>query len=403
MQTRPVWVEISTSNLIANYHELCLLARRESVPGSIVELLAVVKANAYGHGMRECARALIGAGAGWIGVTSVDEGIEARQVCRDAPILVMSGIWEGEAEAAIEHRLTPVVWECVHMDWLEAAANRHALPARSFRVHMEIDTGMSRQGVRWDEPYLSQMLARFDGRSPLRLDGIATHFSAPEEIDGSETADQLARMDAAVARIASEGHRPAWLHAGNSATILRGGHLPALQRAAEGLGAGLMLRPGLSLYGYSPRFTDGDRQTSLAGGSSPKLSPALTWKSQVTSLRTIQKGESAGYNSTFRAVGPTRLALLPMGYADGLSRSLSNRGHVLLRGERAPIAGRVSMDQTILDVTGIPGVSIGDEAVVIGRQGNVSISAWDIADMTGTIPYEVLCGIAARVPRVPVD
>ena len=164
-----------------------------------------------------------------------------------------------------------------------------------------------------------------------------------------------------------------------------------------------MLRPGLALYGYAPRFTRGGESVSPVAEVGAGRRPVLEWKTRVTSLRTIQAGEAAGYNSTFRAARPTRLALLPIGYADGLSRLLSNRGGVLVRGRRAPIAGRVSMDQTILDVTDIPEAEIGDEAVVIGRQGDAAITAYEIADLTGTIPYEVLCGIAARVPRTLVD
>jgi alanine racemase len=398
MHTRPVWVEISRQNLIANYRELQRLA------GNGVEILAVVKANAYGHGMKDCARLLTSAGAEWIGVTSVEEGIEARAACPDAKILVMSGLWRGEGEAAIEHRLTPVVWEDFHLDLLEAAARRLQWPAQSVPVHLEIDTGMSRQGVPASSALLANVLSRFHAESPLRLDGVATHFSAPEVLDCDDTADQASRFAAAIEQIAAGGLRPAWIHAGNSANLLRGDPFPLeLRESAAKLGARLMLRPGLSLYGYAPRFTEAGHAGVPTGLASAKLCPVLSWKSRVTSLRNIAAGESAGYNSTFRAARPTRLALLPMGYADGLNRLLSNRGRVLVRGRHAPIAGRVSMDQTILDVTDIPEVALGDEAVVIGSQGEASISAYDLADLTGTIPYEALCNIAARVPRVLVD
>jgi len=169
------------------------------------------------------------------------------------------------------------------------------------------------------------------------------------------------------------------------------------------MGARLMLRPGLSLYGYAPRFAGAGPPVAPADRLSAKLRPVLSWKTRIASLRTIEAGESAGYNSTFRAVRPTRLGLLPMGYADGLNRLLSNRGSVLVHGKRAPIAGRISMDQTVLDVTDIPAVEIGDEAVIIGSQGEDSITAYELADLAGTIPYEVLCAVAARVPRVLVD
>jgi alanine racemase len=398
MHTRPVWAEISRKNLIANYLELRRLA------GSGLDVLAVVKANAYGHGMKDCAQLLTGAGAEWIGVTSVEEGIEARAACPGAKILILSGIWHGEGEAAIEHRLTPVVWEDFHLELLEAAARRFRLPAQSFAVHLEIDTGMSRQGVQANSALLADRLGRLHAESPLRLDGVATHFSAPEVLDGPETPGQAARFAAAVEQVVARGLRPAWVHAGNSASLLRGNPFPlALREAAARLGAKLMLRPGLSLYGCAPRFTEAGSAALPDAMASSKLGPVLAWKSLVTSLRAIETGESAGYNSTFRAARPAKLALLPMGYADGLNRLLSNRGTALVRGRHAPIAGRVSMDQTILDVTDIPEVAIGDEAVIIGSQGEAKISAYDLADLSGTIPYEVLCNIAARVPRVLVD
>jgi alanine racemase len=403
MHTRPVWVEISRKNLIGNYRELRRLAGASGDPDSEAEILAVVKANAYGHDMTTCARIVLAAGAKWIGITSVEEGIEARAVSPVANILVMSGPWNGEAEAAIEHRLTPVVWETFHLDMLESAARRFELPPQSVPVHLEIDTGMSRQGVQTSGSMLAEMLERFHAASSLQLEGVATHFSAPEVLDGPETAEQTARFLAAIQSVASLGLRPAWIHAGNSATLLPGDPFPrVLREAAVKLGAKLMLRPGLSLYGYAPRFTEAGH-AALKDLPPAKLSPVLAWKSRVTSIREITAGESAGYNSTFRAVRTTRLALLPMGYADGLSRLLSNRGAALVRGQRAPIAGRVSMDQTILDVTGIPEVAIADEAVMIGTQGEESISAYDLADLTGTIPYEVLCNISSRVPRLLVD
>jgi alanine racemase len=416
MHTRPVWVEISRQNLTANYLELCRIMHAALSPSEIgrrPRLLAVVKANAYGHGMADCARILTAAGAEWLGVTSVEEAVRARAVCPAAKILVMSGIWDGEADAVVEHRLTPLVWESFHLNLLEAEARRQGLPPRSVGVHLELDTGMSRQGVSLHGDALQEILMRFHQESALRLDGIATHFSAPEVLDGDDSNHQRSRFEAALSKVAAAGLRPGWVHAGNSATVLDRRQLAPLHAAAERIGARLMLRPGLSLYGYAPRFTAAALTIEPAVGEqapparvpveAAKLSPVLTWKTRVTSLREIAPGEAAGYNSTFRAVRPTRVALLPMGYADGLNRLLSNRGSALVRGQRAPIAGRVSMDQTILDVTEVPGVAIGDEVAIIGTQGEQSQTAWELADLAGTIPYEVLCNIAARVPRVLID
>ncbi len=408
MHTRPVWVEISCDNLIANYLELCAVAVRHLASAGLdakdaPTLLAVVKANAYGHGMAECARILHEAGAEWLGVTSVEEAVRARSICPPAKILVMSGIWDGEADAVIEHQLAPIVWESFHLDLIEAEARRQGLPPQSVGVHLELDTGMSRQGVSLHGDALKEILMRFHAGSALRLDGLATHFSAPEVLDSYETERQRLLFESALRTIAASGLRPGWIHAGNSATVLRGEQLHPLIAAASRIGARVMLRPGLSLYGYAPRLTKtrAEPEQAIVAADPPvaRLSPVLEWKTRVASVRSIEIGEAVGYNATFRAYRSTRLALLPMGYADGLSRLLSNRGSVLLRGRRAPIAGRVSMDQTILDVTDIPGVKIGDEAVILGEQGGESITAWEMADLAGTIPYEVLCNIAARVPR----
>ncbi len=408
MHTRPVWVEISRDKLIANYLELCDAARRHlaSAGAEAKEaptILAVVKANAYGHGMSECARLLHGAGAQWLGVTSVEEAVRARSVCPAAKILVMSGIWDDEADAVIEHRLTPIVWESFHLDLIEAESRRQGLPPQSIGVHLELDTGMSRQGVSLHGDALKEIRMRFHAGSALRLDGLATHFSAPEVLDTEETDRQRSLFESALRVVAAAGLRPKWIHAGNSATIIRGEQLAPLLKAANHIGAQLMLRPGLSLYGYAPRLTQAQQTILPAERPALKLSPVLSWKTRVASVRGIEAGEAVGYNATFRAYRPTRLALLPLGYADGLSRLLSNRGCVLIRGRRAPIAGRVSMDQTIIDVTDISDVKIGDEAVILGERGSESVTAWEIADLAGTIPYEVLCNIAARVPRVVVD
>ena len=408
MHTRPVWVEISRDNLIANYLELCTVAHRHLASAGVEAkdaptILAVVKANAYGHGMAECARVLYEAGAEWLGVTSVEEAVRARSICPAAKVLVMSGIWDGEASAVIEHRLTPIVWETFHLDLIEAEARRQGLPPQTVGVHLELDTGMSRQGVSLHGDALKEILMRFHAGSALRLDGLATHFSAPEVLDSYETERQRLLFEGALRAVAAAGLRPVWIHAGNSATVLRGEQLHPLVTAATQIGARLMLRPGLSLYGYAPRLSkmsaEPEQSVATAGVPVAKLSPVLEWKTRVTSLRRIETGDAVGYNATFRAYRPTRLALLPLGYADGLSRLLSNRGSALIRGRRAPIAGRVSMDQTMLDVTGVDDVKIGDEVVILGKQGGESITAWEMATLAGTIPYEVLCNIASRVPR----
>ena len=392
MPTRPVWAEISRSRLLVNWNLL-----RAAAPDD-ADVLAVVKADAYGHGAVACAQLLEGAGASWLGVTCVVEGAALREACPEARILIMSGLWNGEAGAIIEHRLTPQVWEPFHLDLLEEAARRRGFGSLSVPVHLEIDTGMARQGVRSLDA-LKALLARCGAGSSLQIEGVMTHFSAPEMLDSDETEAQIMRFAAALDVIAEHHIHPSWIHAGNSATLFVPEHLHALGELARRHSARLMLRPGLALYGYLPRFVSRLSDMPETG----VLRPVLAWKTRIVSLRTIDANESAGYNMTFRAVRPTRLALVPVGYADGLNRLLSNRGHALVRGKKAPIAGRVSMDQTIVDVTDIPGVEIGDEAVLIGEQGSERITANDLADLTGTIPYEVTCTIGERVPRLLVD
>jgi alanine racemase len=397
MFTRPLWAEVSRQRLLANFEKLCLAA------GSRADLMAVVKANAYGHDVLACAPLLAGAGAQWLGVTGAEEGVAVRAVCPQPRILLMSGIFPGEAERVIDQCLTPVVWEPWQLDLLEATANARRMPPASLAVHLEIDTGMSRQGVRVVGGEISAeaaaLLRRFHAGSCLRLEAVLTHFCAPETMSSRRPNPQLASLAAALEFIISQGLRPQWLHAGNSSSIVAGSDRQALMEMASNNGARLMLRPGLALYGYLDRLTlDG----LSWGGEDPGLAPVLAWKTQVTSLRTLHQGESAGYGHTFTADGETRIALLPAGYADGLNRLLSNRGYVLIRGQEASIAGRVSMDQTMVDVSGIPGVAIGDEVVLLGSQGARSIDAWDLADLTGSIPWEVLCAIGPRVPRLIV-
>ena len=383
MLTRPVWAEISRSRLLANYQRLRQLA------GADADLMAVVKANAYGHDVQQCAPLLAQAGAPWLGVTSTDEGAAVRAVCPQPRILLMSGMFAGEAETVVDRGLTPVVWEHWQLDLLEAAAK-----ARGVRlaVHLEIDTGMARQGVREAEG----LLHRFGSGGWLELEGIMTHFCAPENFSSTQPNPQLARMEKALSSILRRGLHPTWLHAGNSSTLVAGNDRGTLLEMAARAGMRLMVRPGLALYGYLDHFhRDGVRWCA-----EETFAPVLSWKTRISSLRTLQAGESAGYGHTFTAMRETRLALLPMGYADGLNRLLSNRGRVLVGGEYAPIAGRVSMDQTIVDVTEIPHVALGDEVVLLGNQGERSIDAWDLADLCGTIPWEVLCAISERVPRV---
>jgi alanine racemase len=392
MPTRPCWVEIRTRSLEENYRFL------QSLAAPHAELLAIVKADAYGHSLALCAPAAVRAGARWLGVTSVEEGVAARALCPDVQILVIGGVFPGQGEDVVRHGLTAVAWELGQLDELEAAACAAGTPPGTLPIHLEIDTGMSRQGVDLDG--LVPVLARFDAGSPLKLEGVMTHLFAADEADGSVTDAQFARMDEALERIKAARMHPEWLNVGNSAALL-GGRTGEIVNLAGCYGMKAMLRPGLALYGLAPRFDAEDELASLAAARA-RLRPVLSWKTKVVGVRSIPAGSLVGYNGTFVATEPMRLALVAVGYGDGLDRRLGNRFSLLVRGERAPLAGRISMDQAVLDVTEIPGVEAGDEVVILGTQEGESITAFDHADATGTIPWEVFTRIGPRVRRVAI-
>jgi len=383
--TRPTWAEISRGKLVHNYSLLRRLA------GPQTDILAVVKANAYGHGLAECATILARAGAQALGVTCVEEGVALRRVCGDARIVIMTGLCADEADAIIDDRLTPVVWELTHLHWLEAAAQKRGLRPGQVPVHLEIDTGMSRQGVAPEQA--DSLLEHFKPESPLRLEALMTHFPSPD--DAEATHQQQLRLIAAAERTLDRGVSFDALSAGSSAAVLQRHSPDRLDAWTAQNGIRRIVRTGIALYGYSPLRSPLDPAITL--------NPVLSWKTRVVSVRTIESGAAVGYDATFIARRGTRLALLPVGYGDGLNRLLSNRGGVLVRGQRAPIAGRISMDHTVADVTDIPGVANGDKVVLIGEQDGSRITADDLASLTGTIAYEVLCAISARVPRVMVD
>jgi alanine racemase len=395
MQTRPCWVEISARSFEDNYRFLAQLAAPHA------ELLAIVKADAYGHGLALCAPAALRAGARWLGVTSVEEGVAARAVCPESRILIISGAFPGQGASVVRHQLTPVVWEPWQLDELEAAAREAGINARSLPVHLEIDTGMSRQGTNLEE--LPQLLARFGSGSPLHLEAVMTHLFAADAADGLVTREQLTQLDAALELIDAAGLHAEWLNVGNSAALLAGqAHEIAALAARHGMKA--LMRPGLALYGlvphYDPAFDPPEPPTLTEARQ--RLQPVLHWKSRVVAVRSVPAGSAVGYNGTFVATEPMRLALVAVGYADGLDRRLGNCFSLLVRGQRAPLVGRVSMDQAVLDVTEIDGVESGDEVVLLGAQGNESITAFDQAEATATIPWEVFTRIGPRVPRTAV-
>jgi alanine racemase len=402
MTTHPCRVEIRTHSLEDNFKFLL------SLTAPYAELMAVVKDDAYGHSLELCAPAAAHAGARWLGVATVEEGVAARALCPKARVLVLCGVFTGQGAAAVEHRLTTVAWQLWQLDELEGAARTAGVPAGSLPIHLEIDTGMSRQGVAAEEfrpegGSARELLARFHPGSPLQLEGVMTHLYAADEADGRVTAAQLVLLEEALGNIRAAGLAPEWLHVGNSATLLTG-QTARIATLAARYGMKAMLRPGLALYGVVPRFNpefERPEPATLAAARA-RLQPVLTWKTRVVGVRPVPAGAVVGYNGTFVATEAMRLALVAAGYADGLDRRLSNRFSLLVRGQRAPLVGLVSMDSAIVDVTEIEGVAPGDEVVILGEQGGESITAFDHAEATETIPWEVFTRIGARVPRIAV-
>ncbi len=389
--TRPTRALIDTGALEENFRLLVRLARPHA------ELIAVLKADAYGHCAALCAPALVRAGAEWLAVATVEEAVGVRRVAKDARILVLGGFFEGQAEAALELGLTPVVWESWQIELLNKAARANG--GGGVAVHLEIDTGMSRQGAGVDG--LAELLDELKGAA-LRVEGVMTHLYAVDEVDGEATHKQLEALESALEKIAKAGLKPEILHVGSSAAILSES-APVVAEIARRFGMRAAMRPGLSLYGVLPEFApEYAKEPGALVSGREHLMPVLSWKTQVATVRKIDAGAVVGYNGKFVATEAMTLALVPVGYADGLTRSLGNRFSLLVRGERAPIVGRVSMDLTVIDVTDVEGVKVGDVVTIIGRDGEDEITADDHARAAGTISWEILTRISERVPRIAV-
>jgi alanine racemase len=338
------------------------------------KVLAVVKAQAYGHGAVPVSRRFAELGASMLGVALVEEGRELRNAGITAPILVMGPVVPGQAEAIVRLNLTPVVFTRPLADALSQAAR---VLGANIPVHVKIDTGMGRIGIPPEEAvgFIAE-IAKLKG---ITVEGLMTHFSDADLRDKQFASVQMDRFESLVRSLEERGISVELRHAANSAAVL------AYDRALL-----TMVRPGLMLYGYDP----------VERGSGADLRAVLSLVSHIAFLKNVPAGTPISYGRTFVTERDSRIATIPIGYADGYSRALSNKGEAIVRGRRVPVVGRVCMDMTMLDVTDVPHVLPGDEVVLIGRQGNERITADDIAARTGTIAYEVLCGIGGRVPRV---
>ena len=371
---RPTWAEIDLDSLAANFKQI----KQRVSP--VARVMAVVKANAYGHGLTACASRLAREGADWFGVALPEEGIELREAQISQPVLCLAGYWPGQAAACVQQRLTPVVYR---LDMIAALDQAAADAGVVIDVHVKVDTGMGRLGVRFDD--LNEFLESLEKFRNVRFDGLMTHLAAADDAACQPlTLDQIRRFDDASRLFRERGFHPTFSHLANSAGLY--GHREAW---------GNMVRPGGVLYGLW--------RDVLPPSASPELLPVMSLHSRICLLKWVPAGETIGYGCTFEASRRSLIATLPVGYHDGYMRGLSNRAHVIVRDKYAPIVGRVSMDLTLIDVTDVPGVAVDDQVTLLGRNRQsaaLGITAEDLARIAGTLSYEVTCGVSDRVPRV---
>lgn len=366
---RPAWISVDLGAIAGNVRSV----RQRLGPGTAI--LAVVKAHAYGHGAVPVAKTALAAGAHMLGVTCLDEALELREAGVTADILMLGYAPPWQASTIVANDICATAYD---PELLEPLATAARALGRAARVHLKVDTGMSRYGPLSDG--VDELAVRALGMPGLRVEGVFTHLATADAADEAFAREQLARFRAALQRLATLGCRPRWRHAANSAAALR---LPESHFD--------LVRPGAALYGLNP-----SAQTPCP----PEFRPALSFQCLVGQVKTIPAGASVGYGATWRASGPTRLAVLQAGYADGVRRTPQPWGDVLIHGRRAPLVGAICMDLCMADVTGIPEVRTGDVAVLLGQQGGERITVEEIACRSGTIGYEVLCALASRVPRV---
>jgi alanine racemase len=389
---RPVWAEVSLPALVSNFHAIrAYVNPRGEKRQAPREVLAIVKGNGYGHGGTAAARALEKGGARWFGVTCAEEGAELRRAGVRGKILVLTSFWPGEESRLVEHKLTPVVIRNEQLGALERAVARRTKGARraAFPFHLKIDSGMNRLGIATSgvEGFVQQL-----AQCPhLRLDGVFTHFASSGVFDdspaGRQTRQQEEEFHAAVARLRGLGVAPGVVHLANSGAITA-----RPETWAD------MVRPGALLYGYHPGYDPAERRAELE--AKLPLRTVMSLRARIISLREVAAGEGVGYDAVFTTTRASRIAVISAGYGDGLHRSLGNRGRVLVRGQFAPIVGIVSMDVTMVDVTEVRGVALGDVATIYGTDREHKHPANLVARSIGTVTSELLCAVSARVPRV---
>jgi len=372
LASRPTWAEIDLDALAENLRVI-----REHV-GSEVKVMAAVKGDAYGHGAVECARRLEAEGVDWFGVALPEEGTELRSRGITRPVLCLGGFWAGQEAACLKQNLTPVVYRLDMIESLNGVARDAGVTAD---VHVKVDTGMGRLGVRFDVlPEFCDELMQFRN---IRVDGLMTHLAAAGDRNRDDfTNQQLERFSRAIGLFRERGFKPNLIHAANSAATF-----------VHPRSWGNMIRPGGTLYGFSRDVLPPQIETA-------PLRAVMSLRSRIMLLKNVAKGEKLSYDCTFETKRDSLIATIPIGYDDGYRRALSNRGKVIVRGQFAPVVGRISMDLTLIDVTDVAGVSLDARITLLGREGELSITAEDLGELADTISYEITCGISSRVPRI---
>src|SRR5579864_3200087 len=365
---------ISRTQIARNYRSV------QAAVGPGVDVMGVVKADAYGHGAVEVARVLATEGAKWLAVSSIEEGVTLRCAGIAARLLVMTGFLPYEWEPLVEFDLTPAVHSLADLAELDRMARESG---KTIDYHLKIDSGMNRLGTR---ATAEEIVAALRSATHARLHGLMTHFASAADYTSRQTEEQAAYFAAIVERLRSAGYQPPQVHMSSTNALAYKRNPPWLT----------MVRPGHALYGY----------VSPARGEAPKpmldVKPVLTWRAKILTVKEIPAGALVGYGGSFRAPGPMRIAVVAAGYADGVPHRLSNRGKVIAAGKLVPILGTVSMDLTTIDISHTPALGPGDEVTLLGREGDASIDAQQLARMAGTISYAILCGIGARVERIYV-
>ncbi len=369
---RPTRAEINLENLSGNFQLLRQFVREN------VKIMAVVKADGYGHGAVLCAKRLEAANVDWFGVALPEEALELRQNGIEKPILSLGGFWEGQESLCLKEKITPVIFR---LDMAESLDQEAKMRGETANVHIKIDTGMNRLGVRFDAVKdFAEGLRKFEN---LRVEGLMTHFAGADEERFDEfTAEQIRKFEETVEIFREKGFQPEIIDLANSPATL-----------AHRNSWGNLVRIGGALYGIG-------KDIFPASETVDALRPVMSLKSEITLLKVVPKGEMLGYSCTYKVERDSLIATIPIGYNDGLPRTLSNIGRVLINGNFAPMVGRISMDLILVDVTNLENVQLFEEVVIIGEQNGRQISTEDVAKLSNTISYEITCGISKRVPRI---